>query len=157
MKMFENTLSTDGSLSEGNNSEIKRVSRDTMIALLKLVYFEKKTIKQAANFLKVDYNTAKRILRKFKRNTLNLNEFEGKFSKLARDLAPKSKSVSQISLTANIETKNKLEVNEDVKDVNLFNTVFNEIKNLNNQLSNLSQDIQRSQNTLFLLMNSCSY
>jgi len=45
-----------------------------MVALLKLVYYERKSIKQASNYLHIKYNTAKRIIKKFRRNQINLDK-----------------------------------------------------------------------------------
>jgi molybdenum-dependent DNA-binding transcriptional regulator ModE len=58
------------------DSESSPVTNKKMVALLKLVYYERKSIKQASNYLHIKYNTAKRIIKKFRRNQISLDKSE---------------------------------------------------------------------------------
>lgn len=71
-------LSENRYLTENNDTrqqkkpDDKKLSKDKIISLLKLVYYEKKSIKQSARYLSINYNTAKRIIKQFRKNKLNL-------------------------------------------------------------------------------------
>jgi molybdenum-dependent DNA-binding transcriptional regulator ModE len=69
MKTLEQSTTTTLSDSESNH-----VSHKKMVTLLKLVYNERKSIKQASNYLHLKYNTAKRIIKKFRRNQISLDK-----------------------------------------------------------------------------------
>lgn len=91
MKMYESSSSTSGSASF--NEGEKRVSRDSMLAFVKLVYYEGKTLKQAANAMKIDYVSARRILKKFRNNTINVDDYDSRCKTLIKDLTPKESEI----------------------------------------------------------------
>jgi transposase len=68
MKTNDNTSST--TQDHDTNAPI---TNDKIVTLLKLVYYENKSIKQASNYLSIKYNTAKRIIKKFRKNKIELD------------------------------------------------------------------------------------
>ena len=52
----------------------EKVSDEKMLNLLKLVYYDRKSIKQSAKYLKLDYNTSKKIIKNFRKNKIRLEE-----------------------------------------------------------------------------------
>lgn len=142
MKMFENTSSTTESLHD-YTSEDRKVSNTSMVALLKFVYYERKSIKQAANYLKINYNTAKRIIKRFRHNKIVLDSNDEKCNKLMKDLSPPSLVCPKI-------------VQKPVKPVDQNNFIaglMKEISQVGNQLISLNQEIKQNQNTLHFLVN----
>lgn len=130
MKMIETTYSTTESSSD-YSVEDRKISNETKLSLLKFVYYERKSIKQAANYLKINYNTAKRILKHFRNNKVVLDL--GEKQKLQKELAP---IVKPIDPTQQI----------------LANLV-KEITQVGSQLMSLNQEIKCNQNTLSFLVN----
>lgn len=74
MNKEESTTMSSPRKEDFTNSE-KRVTDQKMVELLKLVHYERKSIKQASNYLKINYNSAKRIIRNFRLNKLQLTDF----------------------------------------------------------------------------------
>jgi hypothetical protein len=64
----ENASSTNESSSVCN----EKIADDKILDLLKLVYYERKSIKQSARFLKLDYNQSKKIVKKFRQKKLGI-------------------------------------------------------------------------------------
>jgi hypothetical protein len=69
MKTRENTSTT--SLTDNDCNEVNDVK---IMTLYKLVYHEKKSIKQASHYLKIKYNTAKRIIKKLRKNQISVDQ-----------------------------------------------------------------------------------
>lgn len=75
MNIEEITISTLGSNSTFTEpKEETNLQNKTISTLLKLVYKDKKSIKQASKYLNINYNCAKKIVKNFRKNQLPFNE-----------------------------------------------------------------------------------
>jgi transposase len=130
MKMIDTASTTSSNNLEFDQGKISlnNISRDTMLRLLKLVHFERKTTKQAANYLKIDYSTAKKILRKFRKNKIRVEDYEGKHTKLLK----------------NLQKQERIENKEE----NQLSGVLEQLNTLSYQMSNLITDINQNQLTI---------
>jgi len=179
----ENTFSTTGSVNENSNGhseseeEIK-VSNEKMLALLKLVYYERKSIKQSSRHLKINYNSAKRIIKNFRRNRISLDgEGESKLQDFVEDLRLKDKKNEEEKKFINPSQSHFLPQETCVDNLNIgnlgmdrngniisneglgvkFNSIIQTIENLDYQLRNLNCEIKTNHQTLVNLVNYYKY
>jgi hypothetical protein len=141
MNKHENTLSTTES---GDDVRMEpKITDEKTLALLKLVYQDKKSIKQSSKYLNINYNTAKRLFKNFRKNKVNLGHknMDG-YLNLVEDLEVKSfKSPYQE------ERKN---IN---KEQGFFGVVMTQIKQCDIQLKILNDEIKNNQMMMFYLTN----
>jgi transposase len=141
MNKHENTLSTTES---GDELRMEpKITDEKTLALLKLVYQDKKSIKQSSKYLNINYNTAKRLIKNFRKNKVNLGHknMDG-YLNLVEDLEVKSfKSPYQE------ERKN---IN---KEQGFFGVVMTQIKQCDIQLKILNDEIKNNQMMMFYLTN----
>jgi molybdenum-dependent DNA-binding transcriptional regulator ModE len=161
MKKFESSTSTSGSLCCENNFEERKISDDKMVSLLKLVFYERKSIKQSSNYLKINYNSAKRIIKNFRRNKIALDSGKNDIDQLVQGLKPKKKesteslntltSIHQEDLSKNL---NKPQINtQQIQEQLMLSYMTKQISQLTNTLLNLNSQIKQNQNTLGWLIN----
>jgi hypothetical protein len=164
MKALDNTLSTTECLSETSEKQ-KKVPDEKVVSLLKFVYYERKSIKQAAKYLDINYNSAKRILKQFRRGQISIeieNETgtEDFMNGLKSYKNSKAKEIKGISVKKGVATTEKVnKVNKAIPAVNENSTFVNTIKEfqiLSGQLHNLHSEIIQNQNALQYLIN-CTY
>jgi hypothetical protein len=151
MNRKESTFSTTGSSSE--NKEELRTKSEQSLALLKLVYRERKSIKQSARYLKINYNSAKRIVKNFRKGRIQSpqNEHENLIDKLIE-----SKDIKQ-NLILN---ENKI-YNQDVNNKpysiecssNSYLDIQKKILIYNLHLERLNNEIKQNHMALVFLTN----
>jgi hypothetical protein len=145
MNRKESTFSTTGSSSE--NKEELRIKSDKSIALLKLVYQERKSIKQSAKYLKINYNSAKRIVKNFRKGRIPSGESD--FGKLIDELKERKDSNQNQDPG---DTKSPLYTPcEDHSKK--FSEVQKKILIYNHHLERLNYEIRQNQMTLIFLTN----
>ena len=64
------TLGSNSTFSEQKNENNTKI----MSTLVKLVYKDKKSIKQASKYLNINYNMAKKIIKNFRKNQLTFSD-----------------------------------------------------------------------------------
>jgi DNA anti-recombination protein RmuC len=121
----------------------EKVSDEKMLNLLKLVYYERKSIKQSAKYLKLDYNTSKKIIKNFRKNKIRLEEkYEDQLENLINGI---KKSKEEL-------TENK-EENEN-QEFQKIKNLSEEISKMDSLLKNLNSEIMSNQKVLSKLVNS---
>lgn len=159
MKVIENTSSTHESMSD--LIEDKKVSNEKMVALLKFVYYERKSIKQAATYLSLNYNSAKRIIKKFRKNKIVLDNVKSGYEKLALDLKPKYEQKPIVQQPVIEQVKPVVVANTNTNTGNgtgdVFGSMMTEISQLGTQLFTLNQEIVQNQQALQFLVSYYTY
>jgi len=138
MNKRENSTSTFESESICN----EKVSDEKMLNLLKLVYYERKSIKQSAKYLKLDYNTSKKIIKNFRKNKIRLEE---KYEDQLENLINGAKNHGEI--------KNEEKERQET-EVYRIQIMTNEISKMNNMIQNLNSEIVSNQKVLANLISS---
>lgn len=139
MKKYENSSSTEGSVCERRESS--KIPNEKLLALLKFVYYERKSIKQASNYLGINYNSAKRIIKNFRKKKIPLSL-----------LQKRERSNSESS--ANMNSSMTSEEMQSPITQNTFSPqdyLVSEIKKMTNQIQFLNQEINNNHNTLNFL------
>ena len=113
-----------------------------MLNLLKLVYYERKSIKQSAKYLKLDYNTSKKIIKNFRKNKIRLEE---KYEDQLENLINGAKNHGEI--------KNEEKERQET-EVYRIQIMTNEISKMNNMIQNLNSEIVSNQKVLANLISS---
>jgi hypothetical protein len=116
----------------------EKVSDEKMLNLLKLVYYERKSIKQSAKYLKLDYNTSKKIIKNFRKNKIRLEE----------------KYEDQLENLVNRIRKSKEEKIEENEEFLKIQNLSEEISKMDSILKNLNSEIVCNQRVLSNLVNS---
>jgi hypothetical protein len=148
MNRIESTFSTTGSVSE--TKEEMKLTEEKSLALLKLVYYERKSIKQSAKYLKINYNSAKRVVKNFRRGRLPKGHFGETI--LNPDVLCKTDSFQK-------ESTNNTDFFYDSKSPQAqvtqktYEMIQNEIHMYSNHLHNLMQEIRQNQNSMALINN----
>ena len=138
MNKRENSTSTFESESICN----EKVSDEKMLNLLKLVYYERKSIKQSAKYLKLDYNTSKKIIKNFRKNKIRLEEkYEDQLENL-------------INGVKNQEEKKNEHKDRQETEVYKIEIMTKEISKMDNIVQNLNSEIVSNQKVLANLINS---
>ncbi len=133
MNKKESTFSTTGSCSEVR--EDMKISEDKTLALLKLVYYERKSIKQSAKYLKINYNSGKRIVKNFRRGRLPIAEkSESSYEPLIKGLKEKP-------------------VQREVSPDSVCQKLQFQIRNYSTHLMSLNSEIQQNQMAMMFLTN----
>lgn len=148
---------TFNSINEGfSNLQSRKVTNQQTIELLKFVYYERKSIKQAANHLRINYNTAKRILKKFRnrKDVLNEEKKDGNNSPFSSTKLIKSLRSSSTTVSHTLKGSNHNEGLEELEDINSLAALMGELRQVGSQLINLNQEIKQNQQTLIFLANS---
>jgi hypothetical protein len=149
MNRQDNTFSTNES---GIKSKQENKLTDQMtLALLKLVYYERKSIKQSSNYLNINYNTAKRIIKNFRRNKINLESGNiDKYNNLIDDLNSSSSRMEHNSSSPKKLNENKKEHNFTE---NLGDNLLKQIKYNQAHLKSLNEEIKMNQMVLIYMSN----
>lgn len=140
--------STSGSINE--NFDDKKVSEEKMLELLKLVYYERKSIKQCASYLKINYNSAKKVIKNFRKNKITIDTKEDEYEKLICGLKPENKEESLRKRPINV-TKSMPIVqapSAQTPENTFFSQLMLEIQNVGDQLKSLSNEVVQNQDTL---------
>ncbi len=147
MNKLENTFSTTESC--GELAIDTYISDEKTLELLKLVYQEKKSIKQSSKYLGINYNTAKRLIKNFRKNKI--------------DLGHKSMN-SYLNIVEEISNKslnNKSALQQDQANTNknqkLFDVMMTQIKQYDIQLRMLNYEIKNNQMMMFYLTNCANH
>ena len=150
MNKQEITSSTANSFCESKDEG--KVPNNKMVALLKLVYYERKSIKQSSKYLKINYNAAKRIIKNFRRNRISLDdENESKYESLIDELRSQKKEKENEKEIDKFST-----INTNKADM-MTSLIMNQVKQFDQQLRNLNDEINNNQSTLMYLMNCYKY
>lgn len=140
MNTLEHSYSTTESKSD--TSEIIRRVPDAKISqLLKLVYYEKKSIKQASKYLKINYNSAKRILKQFRKGKITIEK--------ELEYEERMQSHNNIGLSCYEKMENR-------KAPCTIDGFLSEFQVAHTKLFLLTREINENQNTLRSLI-SCAY
>jgi len=132
MNKKDNTFSTTGSVSEGR--EEAKVTDEKMLTLLKLVYYERKSIKQSSKYLKINYNSAKRIVKNFRKKKIVIEDPE-KLENLVDDL------------------KMKPEPPKKANQIKVQDLITNQIRQFDSQILTLNEEIRQNQLMMVYLTN----
>lgn len=132
-------------MKKDENSKLKQfkyVSEQKSIELLKLIIYEKKSIKQSANYLNINYVLAKKIIKKFELKKLHFT-----------NVSTKNEYVNLISYYNNKKNYHLLNLNNIFQNFIIKHKITNELcieqfyliikkfKDLKNLLTSLSNDI----------------
>jgi hypothetical protein len=150
MKKIENTSTTgEESFTErkrkyknsmGNSS---KMSEEKLLALLKLVHHERKSIKQCSKYLSINYNSAKRIVKNYRKNKLCFNKKKLDSEKIETKIKeyaianPKDKNFASLSEKSSID-------NEKL----IFEYLSTQINFFGCQLIMINKEIKQNQNIL---------
>lgn len=142
MKKVEQ-LSTSEEDKSVKNCENYKISDDKVISLLNLVYYQRKSIRQTSKYLKINYNSAKRIVKNFRKNKLYMNKKKIDQNTFMTYLIKHNSDENKL---ATFHKENPL------TEEATFNNLTSQIKAMSNQLISTHDEIKQNQKTLRFLL-----
>lgn len=139
-------------------NKLKFISEQKSIELLKLIIYEKKSIKQSANYLNINYVLAKKIIKKFELKKLHFT-----------NISTKNEYINLISFYNNKKKYHLLNQNNIYENFIINYKVTNELcieqfyllikkfKDLKKLLTSLNNDIIYNQNMLNIVSHLLQY